>query len=201
MGFKMTERARTAKVRREWYCDVCETQWKTVSDYDDDSEAQCPNPACAGEAAEVFKPIAIRGNAHRALEFAQHMVESQYDGVTNIRDNLQEGETAFMPPSPIQTAEAEAITREIINAGGVPEAAAGHLKADVQNFWRNSGGGQASPNPFGVPTSIDEARAMAAPAAMESRAMAADPVGLLHEAGKKGLDPTSRRNLLVHGSQ
>ena len=199
MAWTMTERAKASKVRREWYCDDCEHQWKTVHDQGEDEDYVPECPVCAQVADEVRRPIAMRGNAARALDFVQEMAERDY-GVTNLRDHLQPGDTANMPPPPIQGAEADAITREIINAGGVPEKAGDHLQPFVKNFFGSNGAaaGQAmGANPFGVPTDINSARAMAAPAAAESRSMGADPVGLLHEAGKRGLDPTARKNLTI----
>lgn len=200
MAFRMTDRARAAKVRREWYCDVCEAKWITVHDAGEDEDYTPECEECASMAEQVRRPVGIKTNASRAVEFAHRMSEERL-GVTNMRDHLQQGDISAMPPSPIQTSEADAITREILNAGGVPDSVGDHLKPHVQNFWGANGtAGTAppGPNPLQLPTTIDAARAMAAPAAAESRAMNADPVGLLHAAGKKGLDPTSRQNLVIH---
>lgn len=197
MGFRETVRAQAAMVRREWACDVCEHHWRTVEPSSSEVAPECPS--CAEVAPrQVFRPIAIRGNASRALDLAQSVIENDY-GLTDARDHLQAGETAAMAPPPIQTAEADAITREIINMGGTPDMAP-HFQAQVKNFF---GAGSATapagpPNPFGVPTNIEQARQMAAPAAAASTGMGADPIGLLHEAGKKGLDPVARGNLKVH---
>ena len=187
------------KIRREWFCDACEHRWITVQS-EEEAEMVPDCPACEGSDVppeQVFRPIPKLGNASRALALAQHIAETQF-GKTNIRDHLQKGETANMPPSPIQTAEADAITREIINAGGVPPKDGDRLKPLVQNFFRSPDGGV--PAALG-PLTREAALQMAAPAAAETRASGHDPMALLHEAGKKGLDPTSRKNLIVHNKR
>jgi hypothetical protein len=155
---------------------------------------------CASLGTQEMPLPAVKTTISQAVEFVQKMAEEQY-GVTNLRDHLKPGDTAFMPPSPIQSAEGEAITRAMVEAGAPPEMG-DHLQAQSRNFW-GAGVGLPAPmnhNPIAaaIPTTIDAARAMAAPAVMEARALHSDPVGLLHEAGKRGLDPTSRKNLLIH---
>ena len=196
--FKMTERAKAVKIRRTWYCDICEEKWVTVTD--PDQEDVCPDcPECASMPERVIVPFGVKTNASRAVEFAHKMAEQDY-GLTDMKDHLQQGDISHKAPAPIQTSEAEAIAREILNAGGVPERAGDALQSHVQNFW---GAGMAATAPQGpslVPTSLDQARMMAAPAAQASKGMGADPVALLHEAGKKGADPVAKQNLKIHGS-
>lgn len=147
---------------------------------------ECTKPApldVAGEKAEgeerirvmleSGKPPGVRTNVSRAVEIAQRMAEDDY-GMTNLRDNLKPGDIAAMPPPPIQSAEAQAIVREFVQAGAPPEMGK-ELQEQAKNFWQ--------PNPAALAT--------AAPGAAAARADGVDPVGLLHAAGKKGiLKPT-----------
>lgn len=195
MAWRETPRAKAAKVRREWYCDECEYRWVTIDEQAD--VVECPDcPECASRPEQVRRPVGLRTNASRALELAQKVAEEDY-GVTNMHDHLKPGDIGAMAPSPIQTAEGEAITRELVSMGA-PVELAPHLQEQTKTFWGANGAATPQANPFGLPTTIDQARVMAAPAAAETRAAGHDPVGLLHQAGKKGLDPVSRQNLKVY---
>jgi hypothetical protein len=195
--FKMTDRARAAKVRTEWYCDVCEARWVTVEDAGSTAEPQCE--VCQTAPEQVFRPVSIKTNVSRAVEFAQKMAEERL-GLTDMNDHLRHGDISAKAPPPIQTAESETITRALVEAGASPEIAP-HLQANVKNFFGAAGTGtMGAAIAASVPQDINAARAMAAPAAAQARDMGADPVGLLHAAGKKGLDPVSRQNLVVHGA-
>ncbi len=198
MTFKMTDRAKAAKVRRTWYCDECEHQWNTV---DEPGSADLPEcPMCAAEPEQVLKPFGVKTNVSRAVEAAHRMVETDY-GMTDMNDNLRPGDIAAKGPASMQTAEAEAITRELVASSDTPEAVAPHLKQQVTSFF-NGGSANLNPNTIAsaVPQTLDAARAMAAPGVMASRSMKADPVGLLHAAGKNpAFDPL--KNLKVHAGK
>jgi hypothetical protein len=211
---KVRADAPAPKIRREWRCDDCGHGWRTTHEDGPESEGYVPScevclraeslieSRASGlvateslvRAQQVFRPVAVNGNASRALDMAETMMRDQY-GMTNMKDHLHQGETPVMAPSPIQTAEADAITREIINAGGVPNTVAPHLQAHVKNFWGAGGGGGAPvvpPAPVLAP--------QAAVAARTARNEGADPVAMLHagRAGNPKRDPIA--NLRVHGS-
>jgi len=198
--FKMTERAKAAKVRREWYCDVCEHQWRTVEDEDETAEPECPE--CEGIAEQVRRPVGVVSIQSKARDVVWDVAQKDY-GATNMRDDIREGERLNIGPPPIQAAEAEAIVRAT-TGGSVPEPAGEALKSHVQSFWGAADSGQMAPqNPMQaairsqVPQSIDAARMMAAPAAQAARSMGSDPVGLLHGPAAKAKDPLAKRNLTI----
>ena len=194
MAWRETPRAKAAKVRREWYCDECQATWVTVQSADEAGEVECPE--CARLPEQVRRPVGIATNASRALAVAEQIMREDY-GETNMHDHLRKGETGAMAPPPIQTAEAETITRELVGMGA-PVEMAPHLQEQAKTFWGATGKPTPQANPFGVPTTIEQARVMAAPAAAETRAAGHDPIGMLHQAGKKGLDPVGRQNLKVY---
>lgn len=195
--FKMTDRARAAKVRREWYCDDCGHQWNTVHDAGADEDYVPVCLECEAMAGQVRRPVGIKTNASRAVDFAHNMAEQDY-GLTDMNDNTRAGESVVKGPAPIQTAEAQAMARELV-AAGAPERMAPELEAQAKSFFSgnvvNPNSAATNPIAAAIPQTLDAARAMAAPGVHASRGMRADPLGLLHEAGKKGLDPTARGNL------
>lgn len=160
-------------IRRSLRCDECEFIWQEYVTNSDVPVPECP--ACAAAAKRIPGPFAITGTKSKAVDIAQQSMEEM--GYSNFHDNQRVGDVAAMAPDPIQTAEAEAITRAIIEAGGVPEQQAPHLMEATKNFWQQ-GGGMVDPA---------TAMAMGAPGAAAARAEGFDPIGLLHDAGKKGL--------------
>lgn len=199
MAWRETARAKAARIRRTWECDVCEHRWFTVHDDGDTYVPECP--MCESLAATQEMPLpGVKTNASRAVELAWQVAQER--GMTDMRDHLRKGDTAAMPPPPIQGAESEAIVRAQVEAGAPPELG-GHLKGMAESFW-GAGvglpGRQVPNNPIlaALPQTPDAARMMVGGAAAQARSMNEDPVGLLHEAGKRGLDPTAKRNLLIH---
>lgn len=197
MAWHETARAQAAKVRRTWYCDACEHKWVVVTDADDPTIPSCP--MCLDEPVQHFEPFGVKTNASRAVEFAHKMAERDF-GVTDLNDHLKKGDIAHKAPPPIQNAEAEAITQAILDAGGVPDRqrVAEHLKPLVKGFF-GANGAAAGPQQGPIKQAIDNAVATAPVAAAMARQEGSDPVALLHEAGKQGLDPTSKKNLTVVG--
>ena len=148
------------------------------------------------EPDQVFRPIAIKTNASRAVEAAYAMAERDF-GVTDIKDNLRQGDVPVKAPPPINTAEAEAMTRELVGAGAVREDVAPHLQPMIRNFWGAGGGAGMAP---AMAQQVAPMVQAAPAAAREARAEGSDPMAILHAAGKKGLDPTAKSNLTIHGS-
>lgn len=199
--FKMTERAKAARIRREWECDICSHTWITVHEPDEEDETpECPM-GCDSDIEQVRRPVGVKTNASRAVEVTHAMSERM--GMTNMRDNLKKGDTSYVAPPPIQTAEAEAMTRAML-AGEKPELGDA-MKASVQSFFGAANTGQMA-RPANqmqaaiqsqVPTNLDAARAMAAPAAQAARGMGKDPIALLHGPTAKQSDPLAKRNLKI----
>lgn len=181
MLWRQKIRDKPPKIRREWRCDECDHSWNTIHEDGEESHSyvpECPNCPILQmrerrAAQQVFRPVAVLGTASKALAVAETMMREDY-GMTNMRDHTHEGDIAPIAPSPINTAEADAITREIINAGGVPEASAPHVKAQVQSFW---GAGQAAaPAIPAAPALMPQATV----AARQARNEGADPIAMLH---------------------
>ncbi|MDE2103309.1 MAG: hypothetical protein KGL39_39075, partial [Patescibacteria group bacterium] len=118
-------------------------------------------------------PPGVLTNKTKAVKIAQDIAERDY-GMTDMRSGSRPGDIAALAPSPIQTAEAESITRAFVEAGA-PAEIAPELKKQAENFWQPAAGAAG--------TAMQAASAGAA----EARKMGSDPVGLLHAAGKKGM--------------
>jgi hypothetical protein len=165
-----------------YHCDDCDTTFKGWRETDG-PYPDCPK--CGGEGGWAAQAPAIGTNKGKAIDMTYKMAEETY-GVTDLKDNLRQGDVAAMPPSPIQTAEADAITREMLGAsGGTPEVAE-HLKSYVQNFFGATQGPHAPQNPDQAAAVNLGAIQSAAPAAAEARAAGVDPVAILHKGRGMG---------------
>jgi hypothetical protein len=105
-------------------------------------------------------------------------------GYSDMADNMREGDVAAKGPAPIQTAEAEAMVRQV---GDAAPAMTEQQKTMAKAYWQNPG---AQAKQVQALTTIARAQAGATAAAGQ------DPVGLLHEGAKKSggmrLDVVSR---------
>lgn len=158
-------------------CEDCDTTFKGWRE-NEGPYPDCPHCGEAGGwAPQAPNRIGIKA---KAIDIAQRVAEESF-GMTNMRDNQRAGDIAALPPSPIQTAEADAITREMVGAGfGTPEVAP-HLQEYVKNFFgATSAGGGMTVDPM---ASIQGA----APAAQAARTQGADPIALLHSAKGHGV--------------
>lgn len=159
-----------------YQCDECDTQFKRWRE----SDGPYPDcPTCAQPGGWAPQAPNIIGIKAKAIDIAQRVAEETF-GMTDMNDNQRIGDIAAKAPPPIQGAEADAITREMIGAGlGTPEIAP-HLKGYVQNFFgaTQAGGGMQ----------IDPAASIqgAAPAAVAARQQGSDPIALLHAAKGHG---------------
>lgn len=166
-------------VRRTYACDQCAHQWTETTAKSDDPYPDCPG--CGGASGWVPKGFAITTTKSKAMDIAQSAMEDM--GHSDFRDNQRAGDIAAKGPAPMQTAEAEAITRSMIEhaklEGDQANSIAPELMSQAQNFW---GGGV--PN-MGQMTA-DPVRGVAAEASTAARDLGADPIALLHEAGQRG---------------
>lgn len=176
MTYKFTVRgAPAAIIRRTYRCTDCAHEFSWVHASTEEVPPECP--VCVSAPPPVLAPAlpGLLTSKSAAIDFTQKMVEQDY-GLTNFRDNSRPGDVAYMPDAPMHTAQRDAVTRELIQAG-VPEpiAAADNIEK-AANYWQGAMAGAAS-GTLGSPTA-------AAEASREARAMGVDPVGML-EAGRK----------------
>jgi hypothetical protein len=156
-----------------YHCDECDLTFKSFREQDG------PMPDCPvcvpDETPFEAKAPALLTNRAKAIDIAQKIAEENF-GLTDMKDNNRPGDVIAKGPAPIQTSEAEAITREMIQAGmGTPEVGA-ELKQYVEGFF-----GAATPQSLAA--QAQQAAQQAAPqAAAETRAMGLDPIALLHKS-------------------
>jgi len=126
------------------------------------------------------KAPALLTNKAKAIDIAQKVAEESF-GLTDMNDGNRPGDLIVKKPSPIQTSEAEAITREMVEAGlGTPETGP-ELKQYVESFF-----GAANPQSMAMQAQT-VAQAAAPAAAADARQQGRDPLALLHGAkGQKG---------------
>lgn len=195
-------------IRRSYHCDVCEHDFEHVCEKND-PDPDCPECAFlatrdllaeqAKDAARLQtiidsgKAPAVIGHKAKAIDFAQKMSEDM--GYTNMRDNTRPGEANFMPDTPMTTAQATEVAREmmqVVAATPALQAASPHIAAiagthdPVSAFWGGSGSVQGAPGPASGLASNVQAGAHGAVAA---RSEGHDPVAMLHDAGRKGKLP------------
>lgn len=175
-------------VTRTYLCDDCSYRFTQLHMSRDEAAPDCPS--CYAATHSVPGGFNITGNKSKAMDMVQKIAEEDY-GLTNMRDGARDGEVAAMGPSHVQSAEAEQLTRQMMDA--TPQMAP-HQAEAVNAFWKNSMSGSPSQAPAG-PQMTPEARrdillAQGAAASSQSSGLSADPVGLLHEAGKRGMADT-----------
>jgi hypothetical protein len=139
---------------------------------------------------------AIGTTKGKSIDLAQKIAEEDY-GMTNMRDNQRPGDTAFLPDSPMQTAEAERRLREIMEytaaqatelpAPSGPAAPDGTRNwitdpaAQRDNFFQGNMGGSAE-------TTVGQGAAAKA-ASEAAKADGIDPVGILQSGRASGNMP------------
>lgn len=188
-------------VTRTYVCDDCQYEFSQFHMNRDEPAPECP--ACYAATHSIPGRFNITSARSKAVDLTQKIAEEDF-GLTNIRDNSRAGDIAALPPSQVQTAEAEMLTRQMKEAAPQMD----EQKAELVNaFWKNSMSG-ATPPGAGTPgmTREQERDALLAQgqiASAQATGLGADPVGLLHEAGKRGmaethlevLNPKSTRSL------
>lgn len=170
MAYKSTYRGGPAAIiRRTYRCDECEYQFSWSHGSTDEAAPECPQ--CAVRAIQMPSAPAITTNKSRALDFAQSMAEDM--GLTDMNDNLRPGDVAYKAPSPMQGAEKEALTRELVQAGATEHMAQAIVSPEAANFWQGGIGGAPS---------MDSARA----ASQAQAAQGVDAIGLLEKGRETG---------------
>lgn len=169
-------------------CSDCGSQFNKIV-WPGDSEPECPTCAHAPPMARIPGMFAIATNVSRAIDFAQKMAETQY-GLTDLKDNLRDGDIAAPKPQ-MQTPEAlNKLTREMREQY---EASVSQAPADpvmAQNSFFQGGGATGGALPQADPQAI-------AAYSAETKASGADAVSLVEKAKNKGV---GGMRLHVHGS-
>lgn len=110
-------------------------------------------PACSGETASIPGSFSIRGNASRALDVAQRIAEEEH-GLTDLKDGLRVGDISAPDASVMQTAERDALQRQINDIAASANVAS-ELNPMVQSSWGDNGGNASIPIDFATATSAD----------------------------------------------
>lgn len=179
-------------ISRTYLCDDCQGQFNRLHWDRDEPVPECPY--CASDAARnIPGTFNITGARAKAIDIAQQIAEEDY-GLTNMRDNLREGDIAAMGPSAPQTAEREELVREMQatfgEAAGTPE----RLEQNIKEFWHT--GGSKTSLPPEAQMARDQKVAEARMASTVARTDGADPIELLHKA-EKAANPHGGMNLHV----
>ena len=162
----------------KYHCDVCDLTFQGFREID----GPLPDcPICVPDLTPFeAKAPAILTNRAKAIDIAQKVAEESF-GLTDMKDNNRPGDVIVKSPSPIQTAEAEAITRELVEAGVGTAETAPELKQYVESFF-----GASNPQSMAMQAQT-VAQAAAPAAAADARRQGRDPLALLHGAkGQKG---------------
>lgn len=202
-------------IRRLYRCDDCGFQFQEYQDKSDPLLVDCP--ACAGAKAiqdhareteenearmrgilENQTPPAIKTTMTRHRDHALKTAEAMMieSGATDMHSSGRQGDIAAKAPAPVQSAEAEAMTRELVNANAVNESQANEFNAAAKNLFQPGQNGfwqggpklaQSGPKmitPRGGAPAVDPmavAMPRAAANAKQARSEGVDPIALLHK--------------------
>lgn len=177
MTFVMKTRGAPVSKTRTLECD-CGFRWKQIVWDAEEAIPDCPACDVADQIKEIPGGFNITGVKAKAVDFAYKMAEEDY-GMTNMNDRLREGDIAFKGPSAVQSAEAEALTRQM--QGAMPEGLNPTQAAMVNNFWKGGmgAGGILPQRETQVLTATARANAVAA------NASGSDPIAMLHSGAKR----------------
>jgi hypothetical protein len=156
----------------------CGTEFDYWHDRSDEPPPGCPG--CDGPTSYVPGRISIKTNRSRALDAAQQVAEQRF-GLTNMRDNLREGDVAAPPLTPPQREMAE-VAQLMGEQANADKPLTPNQAKMVEGFW---GGGAPSGAPYRLPgkgTLLQQARAATAAAKAEDK----NPISLLQRAVKSG---------------
>jgi hypothetical protein len=203
MTWKMTPRAAAVMIRRRYLCDVCNHTFEMRHQSEDEPMPDCPNcvalgaAAAAGGGVTYVAPMPAIGTVKgKAIDLAQKMAEEDY-GLSDMNDNQRAGDIAYKGPAPMQTAEAEAALRQIMEASAQMGPAAPLPQGPVapdgtrqllvdralqkDNYWQGSQGGSAE-------TTVGQ-QAAAKAASQAAARDGVDPVGILEQGRLSGNMP------------
>lgn len=182
-------------VVRTYGCE-CGNEWTVFHHSSDEPYPDCPR---CSQPEPAWRPqsITITGNKSRAIDLAQKMAEEDY-GLTDMRDNTREGETAAKDAPAETTVQREARVQQaadIAKLNAQAEAAPVNLPPNLQKpvaeFWGGPKGNKAGPrmNMFNIGKM----------GSMEARASGHDPMAMLHKGVKSGAISPMRTNIIARG--
>jgi hypothetical protein len=175
-------------VIRTYNCNDCNQLFEVVLESGNDGDPPCPY--C--DKVLDWKPgmFAIKTNKSRALDITQQIVEEDY-GLTNLKDNLREGDVAAMTPpkTAVDREQDDALQRDLRDLAANPD----RLSPAARNFFGGGAGGPFQGQNLSVQSVIQNAKG-SVPADR-------NPMALLAEAGKKGELPLNYKLLTDQGQQ
>lgn len=181
MAIVLTKRAQAARVRRTYSCSDCGLQWIVLHENMHEPVPDCPT--CAVKAEWAVPLPGVLTTKSKAIDIAQDVAERDF-GLTNMRDNSRPGDIAYMGPSPVQTAERDALTQQMAEMARAVENEGGQVAPEVKmamgegNFW--TAGQAALPN-------MGNMIANASPATLQQQQEGTGAIGLLEKARSEGM--------------
>lgn len=170
---------------RTYLCQDCGERFEITLESGNDGDPDCPY--CARVLQWTPTKFAISTNKSKALDLTQKIVEEDY-GLTNLKDNLREGDVAAM--TPVKTTadrEAdEALQRDLRDLATNSE----RMHPAARTFFGGAQGG-----PFGQNLNVQSVIQNAKGSVPADR----NPMALLAEAGKRGQLPINYKLLAANG--
>lgn len=182
MAIVLTKRAQAARVKRTYNCGDCGLQWIVLHEHMDEPVPDCPT--CAVRAEWQVPLPGLLTTKSQAIDIAQKMAEQDF-GLTNFHDNSRPGDVAYMAPSPMQTAERDQITQQLMEQARAVQNAGGEIAPEVKavmgagDFWTQ--GSSATPNMGNAVPGV------ASPAVQQQRAEGTGGIDILEKARGEGM--------------
>lgn len=172
-------------VTRTYLCDDCGLEFRKFHMSRDEPAPDCPR--CDEATRQIPGGFNITTHKAKAVDYAYKVAEEDY-GLTNMRDNLREGDTIVKGPSQVQTSEAEQLTRELLAAR--PQLTEQQAQ-EAATFFKGSMSGATvaappTPDQSAAEAYRDQVLQMGMVATAAAGKDSVDPIGLIHEAGRAG---------------
>ena len=169
-------------VVRTYACPDCGVRFEYRHDSSDEPYPPCPS--CDAEPQWEPQPFAIKSNKSRAVDIMQDIAENDL-GMSDMKTNLREGDTAAPSVRQETAAEKEAITQAMSEMVRQQTGQNPQLEPAQQAFW----GGGHSPVPDTQRQSIMNVAAAARAATPDKY----NPMKILHNGAKQGHIRAPRR--------
>ena len=168
---------------RTYRCDSCQNIFDVTCESND------PDPECPEcEKVLEWQPgmFSVKTNRSRAMDLTQNIIEADYQ-LTNLQDNLREGDVAAKGPPPAQ-GEERAWREQIENDNRALAATVSYMAPQAREFFSGAGGAQQA-----------NVGAAAFADAKAHRAENAYAMDLFSQGGRKGEHVMTHRLLTEHG--
>lgn len=161
-------------VTRRYLCD-CGAEFTKFHMSRDEPAPECP--VCSGETISIPGTFSIKGNASRALDMAQHIAETEH-GLTDMKDGLRPGDISAPDIAVMQTAERDALQRQINDMAASANVEA-PLNPMVQSAWGDNGSGGANiPIDFATTSADTRSKGLDAVSLAEKAPAGGGPAGM-----------------------